>query len=213
VIAVIIGGTGLTGKLLTRKLLEDPGISGVTFVCRRPVSFNHPKLKEILVPDFSLLQNESEKLKGGFYFCCLGTTLKAAGSEKDFEKIDDVAVMTFAKIAKHHGAQCMSVISASGASSRSRFFYNRVKGRVEEQLKELHFNRLVIFKPSLLIGKRNDFRLAERIAVEIITKLSFILPASFRKRLTTHSESLSARMKVEGIKTDQGVFIFEAHEI
>ena len=194
-IAVVIGSTGLVGNLLVQQLLNDPEIFNLISISRKPLSYHHLKLKQILLQDLSELPAHNANMKGDYYFCCLGTTIKDAGSQQNFEKIDRVAVLDFAKIARDFDAKCFSVISAYGAHSQSRVYYNRVKGSVEEALKQLHFKRLVIFKPSLLMGTRKAFRLGERVAIEIVKVISFVLPTFVSKRLGTNVDLLASRLQ------------------
>ena len=113
-IATIIGSTGLTGSLLVRKLLNDPAIKKVISIARRPPEISNPKLTEILVRNLAELPFLASTVCGELYFCCLGTTIKAAGSKENFEKVDHDAVVAFAKIAKAHDATSFTFLSAMG---------------------------------------------------------------------------------------------------
>ena len=99
-IATAIGGTGLTGSLVVRKLVDDPAITKVISIARRSLEIPNPKLEEVLIHDLGELPALGSMLRGDFYFCCLGTTIEIAGSKEGFEKVDHDAVEAFAKIAK-----------------------------------------------------------------------------------------------------------------
>src|ERR1700674_3878160 len=128
-IATLIGGTGFTGSFLVRKLLADSAITKVISVSRKPLNISNAKLAEVLISDLAELPSIESKIRGEIYFCCLGTTIKAAGSKENFEKVDHDAVVAFAKIAEAHDARSFTSVSAMGANASSMFFYNRVKGR------------------------------------------------------------------------------------
>ena len=104
-IATIVGSTGLTGSFLVRQLLADSAITKVISVSRKPINISNAKLTEVLVADLAELPSIESKIRGNIYFCCLGTTIKAAGSKENFEKVDHDAFVEFARIAKAHDAQ------------------------------------------------------------------------------------------------------------
>ena len=157
-IATAIGSTGLTGSVLVRNLVDDPTITKVISVARRSLEIPNPKLEEVLVRDLAELPALESSLRGELYFCCLGTTLEIAGSKENYEKVDHDAVEAFAKIAKTHSARSFTLISAMLANANSMFFYNRVKGRTEDDVKALGLRSFIIFRPALLVGPRREFR-------------------------------------------------------
>lgn len=212
-IATIIGSTGLTGSFLVRKLLADSAITKVISISRRPLEIPNAKLTDVLISDLAELPSIESKICGEAYVCCLGTTIKKAGSERNFEKVDHDAVVAFAKIAKAHDATSFTLISAAGANASSMFFYNRVKGRTENDVEALGLRSLIIFRPALLVGPRREFRLAENIASKTLVPLSRILPTGIRKRFITEAETLAARMLAEGKAAPGGVHVMEAKEI
>src|ERR1700686_808748 len=167
-IATLIGGTGLTGSLLVRHLLADPPITTVISISRKSLQISNDKLTEVLISGLAELPSFESKLGGDLYFCCLGTTIKAAGSKQNFEKVDHAAVVDFAKIAKAHDAKSFTLVSAMGANANSMLFYNRVKGRTENDVRALGLRSLIIFRPALLFGPRHEFRLAERIMAKTL---------------------------------------------
>ncbi len=162
-IAILIGGTGLTGSSLARELLADPAVTKVISISRKSLEISSPKLIEVLISDLAELPSIESKIRGELYFCCLGTTIKTAGSKENFEKVDHAAIVAFAKIARAHDAKSFALISAMGANADSMIFYNRVKGRTEKDVRALGLRSLIIFRPALLVGPRHEFRLAERI--------------------------------------------------
>ena len=212
-IATIVGSTGLTGSFLVRQLLADSAITKVISVSRKPLNISSAKLTEVLVSDLAELPSIESNIRGDIYFCCLGTTIKAAGSKENFEKVDHDAIAEFARIAKAHDAQSFTLVSAMSANASSMFFYNRVKGRTEDDVKALGLRSLIIFRPALLVGPRNEFRLAEKIATRTLVPLSRVLPAKVRKRVITEAEILAARMLADGKAAPDGVHIIQARDI
>jgi uncharacterized protein YbjT (DUF2867 family) len=212
-IATAIGGTGLTGSLLVRKLVDDPAITKVISIARRSLEIPNPKLEEVLIHDLGELPALGSMLRGDFYFCCLGTTIEIAGSKEGFEKVDHDAVEAFAKIAKTHSARSFTLISAMLANANSMFFYNRVKGRTENDVRALGLHSLIIFRPALLVGSRREFRLAEAVASLALVPISRLLPTRVRKRFITPVQTLAERMLAEGKAAPAGVHVIEAKDI
>jgi uncharacterized protein YbjT (DUF2867 family) len=213
VIATLIGSTGLTGSFLVRLLLADSAITKVISISRRSLNISNAKLTEVLISDLAQLPSAEPKILGELYFCCLGTTIKTAGSRENFEKVDHAAVVGFAKIAKTHDAKSFTLISAMGANLRSIFFYNRVKGGMENDVEALGLRSLIIFKPALLVGPRHEYRLGESIATKTLIPLSHLLPIRIRKSLSTEAEILATRMLAEGKAASEGVHVFRATDI
>lgn len=213
-IAIIIGSSGLTGSQLLEKLLADNTIEQVISVSRRCLKIPHKKLTEVLIPDFSNLASAKDALKGDLYFCCLGTTIKKASSKDNFRKIDHDAIVEFGKIAKAHQAQSFAMVSAMGANIKSTFFYNQIKGETEKDLINLGLPSLLIFRPSLLIGPRQEFRLAENIFSHILVPLGKVLPNKVKKTLITETKTLAEKMWQESKNREsKGTQIFAASSI
>ena len=197
-IAVLIGGTGLTGSFLVRRLLADPAITRVVSVSRKSLNPVNGKLTEVLVSDLAELASIASKTSRRDLFLLSRYDYRSAGSKENFEKVDHAAIVAFAKIAKAHDARSFTLVSAMGANANSMFFYNRVKGRTENDVRALGLRSLIIFRPALLVGPRHEFRLAERIAAKTLVPLSRLLPARIRKGLITEAERLAMRMLDRG---------------
>jgi uncharacterized protein YbjT (DUF2867 family) len=212
-IAIVIGSTGLTGSFLVRQLLADSVITKVISVSRRSLNISNAKLTEVLVSDLADLPSIQSKICGDLYFCCLGTTIKAAGSKENFEKVDHAAIVDFAKIAKAHDATSFAFVSAMGANANSMFFYNRVKGRTEDDVKALGLHSLIIFRPALLVGPRAEFRLGERLATKTLVPLSRVLPTRIQKSLITKAEILAMRMLPAAKAAPPGIHVIVAKDI
>lgn len=208
-IAVVAGATGLVGVELLKILVADPEVAEVRLFSRSPVPIESPKIRRTAISDLAELPD----LAGDVYFCCLGTTIKDAGTRENFRKVDFDAVLAFGRLAKRHGAKGFLVVTASGASPRSRIFYSRVKGEVEDALRALSLDRLVIFRPGLLIGDRKKRRVAEKIFVEASKLVAGALPVALKKRLMTYAPELASRMASEAKLSRTGVLVVEARDI
>lgn len=168
--ALIIGATGATGKDLVNVLLQDPDYTEVVIFVRRTSGMAHPKLSEVLT-DFDKLDKVSGQIKGDVCFSCLGTTLKAAGSKDKQWHIDYEIPLKFAGIARGNGVPGLVLLSAYGASTKSRVFYSRMKGKLEEDMVSLAFDQCIIFKPGMLLRKDTD-RSGERIMARVLNFLN-----------------------------------------
>jgi uncharacterized protein YbjT (DUF2867 family) len=168
--ALIIGATGATGKDLLALLLNDPDYEEVLIFVRQHTGIIHPKLKEVLA-NFDKLEEVSDAIAGDVLFSCLGTTLKVAGSKDKQRHIDYEIPLKFAEIAKKKGVAELVLLSAYGASPQSKVFYSKIKGELEEKMKHLAFDKLIIFRPGLLLRKNTD-RLGERISATVIQSLN-----------------------------------------
>jgi uncharacterized protein YbjT (DUF2867 family) len=176
--ALVAGPTGLVGRKLVQLLLDDSNVTEVVALARRPLAIPHPKLTEAVV-DFGHLQDIAAPPVDD-YFCCLGTTIRQAGSREAFRTVDLVYPVTIAHVALAAGATRCVFVSAMGANPASRVFYSRVKGELEAELSRLPFGTVVALRPSLLAGAREEFRLGERAALALMAPLARLVPAKYR---------------------------------
>ncbi|WP_332032944.1 NAD(P)H-binding protein, partial [Kaistella sp.] len=164
--ALIIGATGATGKDLVSQLLTDKGYDEVNVFVRRPLAVENPKLKTHIV-NFDKPEEWKDLVKGDVAFSCLGTTLKAAGSKEAQRKVDYDYQYNFAKAAKENEVEDYILVSSYGAHPKSKLFYSRMKGELEQSIKDLHFNKLTIFQPGMLERKDSE-RTGEVLGGKII---------------------------------------------
>lgn len=162
-IALIAGASGLVGGHCLAFLLENENYSSVISIGRKRLAVSHPKLQQHLV-DFNQLETYEDLFKVNHVFCCLGTTIKTAGSKEKFRLVDYGFPMKMAQLAQSEGVEVYSIITAMGANAQSAFFYNQVKGEVENELKTLDIPAIHILQPALLLGNRNESRMGEAIA-------------------------------------------------
>lgn len=179
--AVVIGATGLTGSHLVQQLLADDAFNAVRILVRKPVALQHPKLRVELV-DFNNYEEYKTKLgKGDCIFCCIGTTnSQVKGDEIAYRKIDFDIPVNAARFGKEAGFQQFAIITAATANSKSRIFYNRLKGEVEEVIATFQYQSFHIFRPSFIMGERTEQRLGEKIFRIIFQTIAKLLPAAWR---------------------------------
>lgn len=207
--ALVIGATGATGQDLVAQLLADDAFDTVEIFVRRAVNWEHPKLT-VHVIAFDQMETWAPLVTGDVLFSCLGTTLKTAGSQAAQWKVDYDYQLDFAKAASQNGVSDYVLISSVGASTRSRFFYNRLKGELDEAVQHLPFKRLFIFRPPSLIRKGST-RWAEKVSVKLLKVLNTFGLMSRHRPLPT--ETLAQAM-IRSIKSDQcGIHIIPAEEI
>lgn len=176
-IALLAGATGLVGSHCLKLLLEDDYFETVKILTRKPLNIVHHKLIEIAV-DFDQLEDFRLQMEATHTFCTLGTTIKKAGSQEAFRKVDYEYPIKLAKVVHSIGCPSYSIVTAMGANSGSLIFYNRVKGEVERDLASIGFKSLNILQPSLLMGDRPEARLGEEMAQKFfsLTQPLFIGP-------------------------------------
>ncbi|HEX9653046.1 MAG TPA: oxidoreductase [bacterium] len=188
--ALLLGASGLTGGHLLRILLADDRYDHITTLGRKPLSLEHRKLQQAVI-DF----DHSNRHQGFFQvdevFCCLGTTINKAGSRENFFKVDHTYPLECARMAKGAGARSFIIVTSLGAHSRSRNFYLRTKGSLEEELKRLNFERLIIVRPSLLLGERHERRLLESVGISMMPALAFLLVGPLRQYRAIAAEKVA----------------------
>ena len=207
-IALLAGATGLVGRELLPLLLDDGDIEEVVVLSRRPLATPHPKLQQGIVA-FDQLRNFVLPPVDDFY-CCLGTTMREAGSREAFREVDLVYPVTIARMALAAGATRCLVVSAMGADRNSRVFYNRIKGELEEELTRLELRTVYVFRPSLLAGQRSQVRIGERLALAFALPLSFLLPPRIRP---IAAADVARAMHACGKRSAAGRFVIPSDEI
>ena len=207
---IIIGATGATGKSVLPLLAAHSEIERIDCFGRRHPDFSHQKLNSHQI-DFAQPNIWHEEVQGDVLFACLGTTLKAAGSKEAQWAIDYEANLEFAKAARENGVHTLVLISASGANSASRLFYQRMKGELEQALIALNFPRLIIFRPPLLIRPNSD-RLGEKVAERILNGLNRIGLLKNQRPLAVETLA-KAMLKVALRPPEHSVQVYEPQDI
>lgn len=210
--ALIIGSTGLIGKELLQLLLEEEAYEKVHALVRRPVHTQHPKLAEHVV-NFEHLQADEEFFEADDVFCCLGTTIKKAGSRSAMRKVDVEYPVKVAQLAKAKGATHYLVVSAGGANPKSSFAYSRMKGDLEEQLKSLSYETLSIFHPSLLLGDREEHRTMEGLANKAVRTIEKIKKSPISSGLAIEGKTVALAMNRIAQENEKGVHVYSSKQI
>jgi uncharacterized protein YbjT (DUF2867 family) len=206
--SIIIGSTGLIGSKLHEILSSNPNQTKLHLVSRKaPSNLGN---KSVHIP----IENGSYSIPSNinYAFCCLGTTMKKAGSKDAFRKVDFDMVVDFAQKAKAAGIERFAVVSSIGADPKSKNFYLKTKGQVEEELKEVGFTRLVIVRPSLLLGKRNERRIAEDIGKILYNIFSFLFIGPLKKYKGIKDEDVAKAM-IALVEQGQGTLIAESNTL
>jgi uncharacterized protein YbjT (DUF2867 family) len=212
--AMVLGATGLIGKRLVYALLEDDAFEQVHILVRNPLAIKHHKLMQHVLPIDSQWPNEAMCIDT--FFCCIGTTIKDAGSQQAFKEVDLDLAVKWAKEAKKQGASSIHLVSAIGANINSSIFYNQIKGRVEEAYQNLEVEQLSIYRPSLLLGLRAKFRLGEWLAQKISRPLSWVMIGPLKEYKPIEGKNVALVMQHQAKSTEKGVFIIsnkDMHEL
>ncbi|MEI3798686.1 MULTISPECIES: oxidoreductase [unclassified Chitinophaga] len=210
--AIVIGATGLTGTHLVAALLHDPAFSKVKVLVRRPWAHARPKLESIIV-DFEDEESLATALHGDILFCCIGTTIKKAGSQERFRAVDYDIPVKCARIAKEQGITQFLLMSSVSANPNSRNFYLRTKGATEEAIQKVGFHSVNIFRPSVLIGQRKEFRFGEWIGRYLIQLFYFLLQGRWKKYRGIKAATVANAMIIAAKENDEGVSIYESDAI
>ena len=170
--ALVIGATGAVGMDLVEQLLKDDAFERVTVFVRRPLAVENPKLTVHII-DFDHPEQWRHLLQGDVLFSCLGTTIKAAGSQEAQWKVDYTYQYEAAKAARTNGVETYALVSSIGADPKSKIFYTRMKGELEEAVKKLGFPACYILQPPSLVRKGSD-RFGEKAGVVMLKALNAI---------------------------------------
>ncbi|MCU0431086.1 MAG: oxidoreductase [Cytophagaceae bacterium] len=201
--ALLVGASGLTGGLLLEELLRDTRYEQIIVLSRKPLSIASPKLLVNLITfDSTPFQLDWSGITE--VYCCLGTTIRKAGSQQAFIHVDKKLPLQLAQEAAAQGVPHFLIITAMGADSSSSIFYNRIKGEVEEALKALSFQRLSIAQPSLLLGDRQEKRWGEQMAQKIMPLFSFMMVGSLARYKAIEARTVARAMMILGRRKDLG---------
>lgn len=208
-IVAIAGATGLTGSLCLYELLQNENISGVIAIGRKTTGIKHFKLKEVLLVDNKI----SEIINANAFICCLGTTIKKAGSKEAFKAIDLELPVYLTKEFKINGCNTAAVVSAMGANPKSSIFYNNVKGQMEEALKNINFNSLSILRPSIISGPRKEKRFGEKMGLIFMTIFNPLLFGSLKHYKSIKAKDIAKALVQCVINQKTGTTIYLSGEI
>jgi uncharacterized protein YbjT (DUF2867 family) len=209
--ALILGATGLVGSHLLYRLLESEAYGKVIILVREVLAIKHEKLVQVTVNFEHLLDYADYFKQADTVFCTLGTTIKQAKTKENFERVDFHYPLQAALLTEKAGKRFL-LISSMGASVNASVFYNRVKGNLEAQLHNLDLN-LFVFRPSLLLGKRKEFRLGERITMIILKFLPFLFVWKWAKYKPIQAQDVANAMYLVSLQDKIGKFLYLSDEI
>ena len=210
--ALIAGASGLVGGHCLQLLLKSDRYSQVISIGRRDLPLIHPKLDQKVI-DFNNLKKYASEFAADDVFCCLGTTIKKAGSKENFYKVDYTYVVELAKLAASKNASQFLVVSAMGADASSMIYYNKVKGEMERDVQQQDFRAVHIFRPSLLLGDREEERTGEELASKIMKPLSGLMIGPLRKYKPIEAEDVAKAMLHAADLRSSGVHVYPSDEI
>ncbi len=210
---LLAGATGLVGGYCLRLLLDSPEILEVNMITRRPLNIAHPKLKEHCVEFSEMGDVFPQEVTWDAVFCCLGTTMKQAGSREEFKKVDLEYVIALAELGKKHQAEKFLVVSSMGASKNSPIFYSRIKGRMEAEISKIGYKSVDIFRPSFLVGHRANPRFGERWGEKAMQIINPVLVGPMRSYRSISAERIARVMVSVAARSEMGVQIYPSNEI
>lgn len=210
--AVVIGATGLVGRHLIEKLLNDPRYELVKIFVRRPTGKRHPKLEENVV-DFRLIEKWGEKVCGNDLFSALGTTIKKAGSKQNQYLVDYTYQYEVARAAAINNVENFFLVSSIGANRFSINFYLRMKGALEYSVSQMPFKKIVIFQPSFLVGEREKTRIGEKIGSYLADLLTRIIPGTQKYRPVKAEDVAEAMINAANDSVHERVVVYKPEMI
>jgi len=191
--AVLAGSTGLVGSHLLRRLLADPGYGRIYALTRKALPVQHPKLTAVAA-SLETLPEALSDLRADDWFCAIGTTIKLAGSQEAFRRVDYDYPLAMGRQAAASGAKQFLLVSSIGASAESSVFYSRVKGETERDLAGLGLPRLHVFRPSVLLGDRTERRRGESAAIAVMKVFNPLVGGPLAKYRAVHADDVAAAM-------------------
>ncbi len=191
--AILLGGTGLTGNLLLNRLIADDNYSTIKLFSRRESGIKSPKIKEF-AGDMLQLEQFKNDFTADEVFCCIGTTSAKTKDRAIYKAIDFGIPFTAAKLAKENNIPTFLVVSAIGANAKSRIFYNRTKGEMEQAVLDQKIPNTYILRPSLILGDRGERRMAESIGAFLFKFTNAVLLGRLKKYRAIEADNIAASM-------------------
>ncbi|MEW6624902.1 MAG: NAD(P)H-binding protein [Bacillota bacterium] len=210
--ALIVGASGLVGNKLLKYLLSGQEYRMIVALVRNPLNIKHPKLEEKII-DFDNISSYKDSFRVNDIFCCVGTTINKAKSREKFKKVDVDYPIKMAKLSKETQVEKFLIISSMGANPNSLVFYSKMKGLLEDQIKDIGLNSLHIFRPSLLLGTRKEFRLGETIGKLLAKVLPFTFIGPLEKYKPIEAETVALGMYRAAQRDVNGIHIYLSNEI
>ena len=209
--ALLFGSSGLIGGHVLNELIQNSNYTKIKIFVRSSVEINNPKI-ETIKTDFNNLNKHIDDIKGDECFFCIGTTKKNSPDKREYQKIELEIPKKIAQIAKSNSVKSFFFVSSGYANPKSSGDYLKFKGQVEEEIKNLDFDKIGIMRPSFLLGERKEERVGEKFGIIIFKLLTPFLIGSLRKMRPIRSEIVAkAMIKLANENISQN--IFESNEI
>ncbi|MEW4372211.1 oxidoreductase [Paenibacillus kandeliae] len=213
-VALIAGATGLVGSALMSILQKAPEYRQIIVLVRNHVpEWESMKRVNQVVVDYEHLEDHLDLLVADDVYCCLGTTIKKAGTQDNMYRIDVTYPLTLAQLAKRQGATQLLLVSAMGADHTSKIFYNRIKGELEQKLAGLDYPSFSAARPSLLLGERQEFRAGERIGAVLARALSPLMGGALAKYKAIPAETVARALYRIASKEQRGVHVYHSDRL
>jgi uncharacterized protein YbjT (DUF2867 family) len=208
---LIAGSTGLVGSTFLDLIKEDQHYEKIIALTRKKIlKLESCKKVRQQIINFDDLEHFNDLIKAKTLFCALGTTIKKAGSKENFRRVDFQYPVKIAEIALKNGAENIIIVSSTGADSKSRSFYLKTKGELEDAVSQMGFSGIHILRPSLLTGNRGEFRLMEEIVKLIVSSIQFILPHKYKP---IHALTLSKKIRAISEYPEKGCYVYEGKKL
>jgi uncharacterized protein YbjT (DUF2867 family) len=209
--ALVFGGTGLIGSSLIEQLASGTDFDKIKVFVRRPLAFDNPKITAIQT-DFLEWESLASEVQGDALFCCLGTTIKKAGSQEKFRGIDFALPVKLAELAAANKVPQFLVVSSLGTTTKTSNFYLKTKAEMETAVSEISFENLVILRPSILLGKRNEKRFGESVGKVLIQGLGWLFFGGMKKYRGIQGSTVAAVM-IKMTRDKSGQHVLESDAI
>lgn len=210
--ALIAGATGLVGSELLQQLIENEEYSQIHLLVRNPIDIKSEKIICHQVNFDELEQFEiTDKIE--YVFCTLGTTIKKAKTKENFRKVDYNYVLALGRKAKEWNSEKFLLVSSLGANAKSAIFYNKVKGEIENALKELDLPHLFIFRPSLLMGNRKEKRAGEKSAIAVYKIINPLFIGKLKKYRGIQAKQVARALILTAEENNNQFQIIESNEM
>jgi uncharacterized protein YbjT (DUF2867 family) len=211
-VALVLGASGLIGKSIVRQALADPAFREVRIIVRKEYPLSDPKL-QVTVADLSRLEEFGRLFDADDVYCALGSTIKKAGSREAFREVDFGYPVEAARLTGKNGGKAFLIVTSIGADRGSSVFYTRVKGEVEEAISKAGVPAVHVFRPSMLLGDREEFRLGELLGKGAMRILSPLMLGGLRKYRPIHADTVARAMIWVARQGAPGFRIYESDTI
>lgn len=210
--AIVLGASGLIGSNLVRVLIRDKSFDEVVLLVRKKLDISSSIVRQKII-NFDLIEEYQDELYGNVIFSCLGTTRSQVPDYQEYRKIDLDYPKKIAEVAAKHGVEQFHVISSIGANKNSFSSYLKLKGELEEALKNIPFKSLHIYRPSFITGKRAKERMSDKIVIPLMKFINPVLSGSLKKYRSIEAHVIANAMIKKASENLTGIFIYESDQI